>query len=118
MDAHAPTALEVNQRALPFRLGLLMLEANGKGRTAALEILTATDAVGAMIRENKMEQLMSAMQTGKRYGMQTLEDHLNKPVANGAITYEEAVSKATVPDVIVAPGTVRKPARTLSWYAG
>jgi twitching motility protein PilT len=72
----------------------------GSGRVAALEILIANDAVRAMIREDKMVQLMSAMQTGKKYGMQTLEDHLNELVASKVIAYEEATARANAPDAI------------------
>ena len=75
----------------------------GGGRVAALEILLATDAVRAMIREDKMIQLMSAMQTGKRFGMQTLEDHLNELVASKVIAYEEAAGRANAPDSIKRP---------------
>lgn len=81
----------------------------GGGRVAALEILLATDAVRAIIRENKMAQLNSAMQTGKKYGMQLLEDHLNKLVAVKSITYEEAISKANSPEAIQRPGGVPRP---------
>ncbi len=72
----------------------------GGGRVAALEILIATDAVRAMIREDKMVQLMSAMQTGKKFGMQTLEDHLNELVARKVVAYEEAAMRANTPDAI------------------
>jgi twitching motility protein PilT len=78
----------------------------GGGRVAALEILLATDAVRAIIREDKMVQLMSAMQTGKKHGMQTLEDHLNELVVSKVIAYEEAVARANVPDLIRRPGTL------------
>jgi twitching motility protein PilT len=74
------------------------------GRVAALEILIANDAVRAMIREDKMVQIMSVMQTGKRYGMQTLEDHLNELVASKVIAYEEAAARANMPDLIKRPG--------------
>ena len=79
------------------------------GRVAALEVLIATDAVRAIIRENKMAQLLSAMQTGKKHGMQTLEDHLSVLVAGEDITYEEALSKSNVPEAIRRPGA---PVRT------
>jgi len=75
----------------------------GGGRVAALEILLATDAVRAMIREDKMVQLMSAMQTGKKFGMQTLEDHLNEMVAAKVIAYEDATARANAPDLIRRP---------------
>ena len=81
----------------------------GGGRVAALEILLATDAVRAMIREDKMVQLMSAMQTGKKFGMQTLEDHLNELVAAKLVSYEDATTRANAPDLIrrVAPAGVK-----------
>jgi len=79
------------------------------GRIAALEILVATDAVRAMIRESKMAQLVSTMQTGRKYGMQVLEDHLNELVASKTISYEQAVEKANSPDTIRRPGGVPRP---------
>ena len=89
----------------------------GGGRVAALEVLVATDSVRAIIRENKMAQLMTSMQTGKKSGMQTLEDHLNALVAARQITYEEAVGKANLPQAIKAPAgaePARQPAGTVA----
>ena len=80
------------------------------GRTAAIEVLVAVDAVRAMIRENKMAQLVSVMQTGKKYGMQLLEDDLNRLVASKTISYEYARGKANSPDLIHAPGGNPQPA--------
>lgn len=82
----------------------------GGGRVAAFEILLATDAVRALIRENKMAQLVSTMQTGKQFGMQMLEDHLNELVATKRITYEQAVSKANIPEAIKDPRGAPSPA--------
>ena len=79
------------------------------GRIAALEILVATDAVRAMIREGTMAQLVSTMQTGKKFGMQVLEDHLNELVASKTISYDQAVEKANMPETIRRPGGVPKP---------
>ncbi|UCE02753.1 MAG: type IV pilus twitching motility protein PilT [Candidatus Latescibacterota bacterium] len=84
---------------------------NGGGRVAAIEILVATDSVRAIIRENKMAQLTSAMQTGKKHGMQLLEEHLSQLVAARKITHESAVSKANSPDNI-KPDSSAAPART------
>jgi len=81
----------------------------GGGRAAAIEILVATDAVRAMIRENKMAQLVSVMQTGKKFGMQLLEDHLNELVAAKTISYEQAVEKANAPETIRRPAGAPKP---------
>lgn len=51
----------------------LLPRADGKGRVAAAEILVATPAVRNLIREGKTYQIISLMQTGSRYGMQTME---------------------------------------------
>jgi twitching motility protein PilT len=75
----------------------------GGGLTAAIEVLVATDAVRSIIRENKMAQLGSTMQAGKKYGMQTLEDHLSELVARNRITYESAVAKANIPEALTKP---------------
>jgi twitching motility protein PilT len=64
-----------------------------KGRIAVLEILVATHAVRAMIREAKTHQVPSAMQTGKKYGMQTLDDGILAHLSAGRISAEEAYMK-------------------------
>lgn len=69
----------------------------GGGRAAAYEILVATPAVRSLIRQNKSFQIPSAMQTGKRQGMQLLDDALADLVRNGEITMETALSTANDP---------------------
>lgn len=64
-----------------------------KGRCAVLEILIATHAVRAMIRESKTHQIASAMQTGKKYGMQTLDDGIMTRLKANQISPDEAYSK-------------------------
>lgn len=65
-----------------------------KGRCAALEILIATPAVRNLIRENKTFQIPSAVQTGKKYGMQLLDDAIMDLVHRGRIDVEDAYMKA------------------------
>ena len=64
-----------------------------KGRIAVLEILIATQAVRAMIRESKTHQIQSAIQTGKKYGMQTLDDSIASHLKAGRIDPTEAYMK-------------------------
>jgi twitching motility protein PilT len=64
-----------------------------KGRCAVLEILIATHAVRAMIREAKTHQIPSALQTGKKYGMQTLDDGIMNFLKAGTISPDEAYMK-------------------------
>jgi len=69
----------------------------GSGRAVAQEVLMATDAVRALIREAKTPQIQNALQTGAAEGMQTLEESLNSLVRTGVITYETAVHHANAP---------------------
>jgi twitching motility protein PilT len=66
----------------------------GDGRLAAFEILVSTPSVRNLIREGKIAQLYSAMQTGSGAGMQTLDHHLSALVREQRITLEEARSNA------------------------
>jgi twitching motility protein PilT len=65
-----------------------------KGRCAALEILIGTPAVRNLIREGKSHQIPSMIQTGKRYGMQLLDDAIMDLLNKGRIGAEEAYMKA------------------------
>ncbi len=65
-----------------------------KSRCAALEILIATPAVRNLIRESKTHQLASSMQTGKKYGMQLLDDAIMNLYNRGYIGADEAYAKA------------------------
>ncbi len=65
-----------------------------KSRIAALEVLIATPAVRNLIRESKTHQLASSMQTGKKYGMQLLDDAIMALYNRGYIGSDEAYAKA------------------------
>ncbi len=64
------------------------------GRVAALEILIATPAVRNLIREGKSHQIPSMIQTGKKYGMQLLDDAIMELYQKGVISPDEAYAKA------------------------
>jgi twitching motility protein PilT len=68
---------------------------DGGGRVAAVEVMTATPAIRNMIRENKVHQLPSAIQTGAKDGMQSLDQHLKALVKQRRISAEEAVNHAS-----------------------
>ena len=65
-----------------------------RGRIAAMEILVATPAVRALIRDAKSHQIPSAIQTGKRYGMQMLDDAIMDLLNRRKIDPDEAYAKA------------------------
>ena len=74
-----------------------LLPAIAGGREAAYEILVATPAVRSLIRQNKSFQIASAMQTGKRQGMQLLDDALADLVRNRKVALEVAEAVANDP---------------------
>jgi twitching motility protein PilT len=71
-----------------------LLKRMGGGRVAAHEILIATAAVRNLIREDKVAQIYSAIQTGGNLGMQTLDAALAKLVADNVVARDEAQAKA------------------------
>jgi twitching motility protein PilT len=71
-----------------------LLKKKGGGRCAALEIMVVTPGVAALVREGKTYQLPSAMQTGAKYGMQLLNDALNRLVKEDKVEAQEAYDKA------------------------
>lgn len=75
-----------------------LLKKNGGGRVAAHEIMVGTPAIRNLIREDKVAQMYSAIQTGAQFGMQTLDQCLSALVQRGTISREVARSKAKQPD--------------------
>jgi twitching motility protein PilT len=80
----------------------LIPTADGLGRVAALEILFLDDAIRNLIRQGKIEQVYSYMQTGGRRGMQTMEQSLTELVQKKRITVSEAVGRSGRPDALVS----------------
>jgi len=76
----------------------LVPTADGRGRIAALEILIPDDAVRNLIRQGKIEQIYSVMQTGTARGMQTMEQSLADLVLRRVITREVAVNRSSRAD--------------------
>lgn len=72
-----------------------------QGRVAAHEIMIGTPAIRNLIRENKVAQMYSAIQTGQNIGMQTLDQSLQDLVRRNVISANEALSKASNKDSIV-----------------
>jgi twitching motility protein PilT len=76
----------------------LCRRADGKGRVAATELMRATPAIRAMIRENKLHQIYSALHSGKDEGMHTLDQSLADLVRQGEITFDEGLETARSPE--------------------
>ncbi len=75
-----------------------LLKKKGGGRVAAHEIMIGTPAIRNLIRENKIAQMYSAIQTGHQFGMHTLDQDLQKLITKGAVDRLEARSKAANKD--------------------
>ena len=75
-----------------------LLKKQGGGRVAAHEIMIGTPAIRNLIRENKIAQMYSAIQTGASLGMQTLDQNLLELVNKNVVTRQEAASKAANKD--------------------
>jgi twitching motility protein PilT len=75
-----------------------LLKRPGGGRVAAHEIMIGTSAIRNLIREDKVAQMYSAIQTGASVGMQTLDQCLKDLLAKGLVTREDARAKAKMPD--------------------
>ncbi|MES9857634.1 MAG: type IV pilus twitching motility protein PilT [Sedimenticola sp.] len=76
-----------------------LLKKVGGGRTAAWEIMVGTPAIRNLIREDKVAQMYSAIQTGQAHAMQTLDQHLQELVKKGVISRLDARAKAMNKDV-------------------
>ncbi len=77
-----------------------LLKKTGGGRVAAHEIMIGTPAIRNLIREGKIAQMYSAIQTGQASGMQTLDQCLSELMTKGVITKEEARYKAQNKDAL------------------
>jgi twitching motility protein PilT len=80
-----------------------------KGRCAALEILICTAACANLIRENKTFQIPSVIQTGRKYGMQSLDNAIEDLLKRGWISADEAYSRC-IDKAKFAPYLTHKPA--------
>lgn len=82
----------------------LLPRAGGAGRVAAREIMVVTPAIANLIREGKTHQIYSAIETGAKFGMISLDRALLALVQEGSVTQEDAVAKAHNPDYIRTGG--------------
>ena len=76
----------------------LLKTKDGSGRVAAHEIMMGTPAIRNLIREGKVAQMYSAIQTGHAFGMQTLDQNLQELVKRNIVSVDEARSKAAIKD--------------------
>lgn len=80
----------------------LLPRADGKGRVLLYEMLVANDAVRTLIRQNRIHQVATAIQTGAALGMRLMDTSVKEAWLAGEITYDTALSAVTDPRVIQA----------------
>ena len=76
----------------------LLQKARGRGRCMASEIMVATPAIRAMIRDDKIHQIYSSMQSGKKFGMQTMNDALYQLYVSREVTQDECLRVSSDPN--------------------
>jgi len=80
----------------------LIAKKSGKGRVLAVELLVPNPAIRNLIREDKIHQIYSMMQTGHaKFGMQTMNQSVMELYTKGHISYEDAIGRSPVPDEII-----------------
>jgi len=76
----------------------LLQKARGRGRAMAAEIMVATPAIRALIRDDKIHQIYSSMQAGKKHGMQTMNDALYQLYMSREVTQDECLRVSPEPN--------------------
>ncbi|MDP1759632.1 MAG: ATPase, T2SS/T4P/T4SS family, partial [Thermodesulfovibrionales bacterium] len=80
----------------------LIAKKSGQGRVLAMELLIPNPAIRNLIREDKVHQIYSMMQTGQaRFGMQTMNQSLFDLYTRGLLSYEDAIGRSSVPEELI-----------------
>ena len=97
VDQQAQVRVQLSVALIAVLSQQLLARADKPGRVAAYEFLVVTPAISNLIRENKTFRIDSAIQTGKKFGMQLLDDHLWTLYSRGMISAEEMIDKGKDP---------------------
>jgi twitching motility protein PilT len=87
----------------------LLRRKDGRSRALALEVLVSNGAVASLIREKKTFQLPSVIQTGKKEGMQTMDESVLALVREGAVDVDEAAAHVTSRELLVSAASQPRP---------
>lgn len=99
-DQQEQIRLQLSSNLIAVLSQVLCPLATGRGRIAAYEFMVVTPAISNLIRENKTFRIDSSIQTGKKLGMQLLDEHLWHLYNIGKITLEEMLEKARQPGAL------------------
>lgn len=95
-----PMVRSMLSESLQAVISQVLLKKEGGGRVACHEIMRGTPAIRNLIREDKVAQMYSAIQTGQAHGMITMDQNLQNLVKQGLVTQVEARKKAANPEMI------------------
>lgn len=88
----------------------LIPRASGQGRVVAYEIMHVTPAIAGLIRDNNLHQIKSTIQTGRRFGMNTMTQSLAELYRAGLVTWDEIVRRSTDPNELATLVQAGQPA--------
>jgi twitching motility protein PilT len=97
VDQQEQVRVQVAEALIAVLCQALMPRKDLRGRIAAFEFMVVTNAISNLIREAKVFRIPSSIQTGKKLGMQLLDDHLFKLYTEGKIDEEEAIDHSQSP---------------------
>ncbi len=97
VDQQEQVRVQVSESLIAVLCQALMPRVDAKGMIAAFEFLVITNAIAHLIRENKIFRIPSEIQTGKKMGMQLLDEHLFSHFRQGKIAEEDAVDRSQNP---------------------
>jgi len=100
-DAQEQIRVQLGNNLIAVLSQTLCPRVDSEGRVAAYEFMYVTPGIQNLIRENKSYRIDSEIQTGKRYGMQLLDDNLWMHFSEGRISAEEAIDKSKNPGFMV-----------------
>jgi len=96
-DQQEQIRIQLSESLIAVLCQALMPRVDVRGMVAAFEFMYVTPAVANLIRENKVFRIPSSIQTGKKYGMQLLDDHLFQLWSEGKISKVETIDRAQNP---------------------
>jgi len=80
----------------------LIPRTDSRGMVAAFEFMLVNNAIANLIRENKVFRIPSSIQTGKKYGMRLLDEHLLELYSKGIISGQDAIDRSQSPSEMMA----------------
>lgn len=99
-DQQEQVRVQLSESMIGVICQALMPRVDVRGMVAAYEFMVVTNAISNLIRENKVFRIPSSIQTGKKFGMQLLDDHLYSLYSEGKVARDDVIDRAQDPAAI------------------